>query len=193
MAPHASGNTIAFSSKPGLSPKTPTPTPSQTNVEKTTPSALMPQESTPPPPLDFTAFSNTIAYTPGHPVSDSRCQNPTSHSSPCPSTLEPGPPVVNATRTDVEIAVAAAGRAYEDWGRATAYEERREQTRVFLAGLEREREGFLKCIIREGGKPVKYKIPSPLELKNYLQGLLPIGMQKIDIWSDELTPEFLLF
>ncbi len=95
---------------------------------------------------------------------------------------------MSVTKLNVEVAVAAAGRAYKGWGIATAYEERREQTRVFLGALEREREGFLKCMIREGGKPVSYD-PYPFEL-NTTWEVLPRKMRKISCPTDVLQISF---
>ena len=124
--------------------------PHATSTEPTT--ASLATETMHPryPPLDFTIFANTISYPPNHVPS----LNSTTHSAPSPCTLEPGPPIPTATKIDVDFAIAAAGTAYEEWGRKTDCEERKLQVRQLLEGLEGEKEGLVRLSIREGGKPV---------------------------------------
>ena len=104
-------------------------------------------DKTSPGPLDWSVFKNVIN---GELVS-----TPKTRHSINPATGEPGPEVPVATLEDVDRAMTAAKTAFEKWAEVP-YAERQKAITAFTEALEQQKEGFIKMLTAEQGKPVSH-------------------------------------
>ena len=99
--------------------------------------------------LDFTTFKNTI---------NGKLVDTKAHRQGIkPATSEPHVDVPVATEADLDDAVNAARDAFRSWSQ-TSYEERKAKLLAYADALEVEKEGFVKLLTTEQGKPVRIPI-----------------------------------
>ncbi|KAI6713924.1 hypothetical protein JHW43_003578 [Diplocarpon mali] len=96
------------------------------------------------PPLDFTVFKHCIDG--AFPSTRERRHGIN------PADLSPLPAVPVATPADLDAAVAAARTAFRAWS-TVAWGERRAVVARYVDAVEAEKEGFVKLLTREQGKP----------------------------------------
>ncbi|KAK2623564.1 hypothetical protein QTJ16_007118 [Diplocarpon rosae] len=99
----------------------------------------------PTSPLDFTVFKHCIN---GSYPSTRECRHGVN-----PANLSPLPDMPVATPADLDAAVVAARAAYRAWSKVP-WGERRGVIRRYVDALEGEKEGFVKLLTREQGKPI---------------------------------------
>lgn len=71
-----------------------------------------------------------------------------------PATSEPHVDVPVSTEADLDDAVYAAREAFKSWSQTTL-EERKSKVLAYADALEAEKEGFVKLLTTEQGKPVR--------------------------------------
>lgn len=99
--------------------------------------------------LDFTTFKNVI----NGKLVDTKVHRQGIK----PATSEPHVDVPVATEADLDDAVNAAREAFKSWSQ-TSYEERKTKLLAYADALEAEKEGFVKLLTTEQGKPVHIPI-----------------------------------
>jgi acyl-CoA reductase-like NAD-dependent aldehyde dehydrogenase len=99
--------------------------------------------------LDFTTFKNVI--------NGKLVDTKTHRQGIKPATSEPHVDVPVATEADLDDAVNAAREAFKSWSQ-TSYEERKAKLLAYADALEAEKEGFVKLLTTEQGKPVRIPI-----------------------------------
>ena len=95
--------------------------------------------------LDFTTFKNVI--------NGKLVDTKTHRQGIKPATSEPHVDVPVATEGDLDDAVNAARDAFKSWSQ-TSYEERKAKLLEYADALQAEKEGFVKLLTTEQGKPV---------------------------------------
>lgn len=80
-----------------------------------------------------------------------------------PANLEAKADVPVATKDDLDLAAAAARRAFKVWSRVP-YEERRRAVLAFADAMEKFRTEFRDLLISEQGKPVRHCLNFPDQL-----------------------------
>ncbi|PVH81315.1 aldehyde dehydrogenase [Cadophora sp. DSE1049] len=108
------------------------------------PSAIPPSTSTSPSTLDFTTFN--------HCIGGSLLDTKTHHHGINPSNLTALPDVPVATEEDLDAAVTAARTAFKSWSKVS-WEERKKALLAFIDKLEEEKDGFVRLLTTEQGKP----------------------------------------
>jgi acyl-CoA reductase-like NAD-dependent aldehyde dehydrogenase len=99
--------------------------------------------------LDFTTFKNVI---------NGKLVDTKAHRQGIkPATSEPHVDVPVATEADLDDAVNAAREAFKSWSQ-TSYEERKAKLLAYADALEAEKEGFVKLLTTEQGKPVRIPV-----------------------------------
>jgi acyl-CoA reductase-like NAD-dependent aldehyde dehydrogenase len=71
-----------------------------------------------------------------------------------PATSEPHVDVPVTTEADLDDAVYAAREAFKSWSQTT-FEERKSKVLAYADALEAEKEGFVRLLTTEQGKPVR--------------------------------------
>jgi acyl-CoA reductase-like NAD-dependent aldehyde dehydrogenase len=99
--------------------------------------------------LDFTTFKNVI--------NGKLVDTKTHRQGIKPASSEPHVDVPVATEADLDDAVNAAREAFKSWSQ-TSYEERKAKLLAYADALEAEKEGFVKLLTTEQGKPVRIPI-----------------------------------
>ena len=99
--------------------------------------------------LDFTTFKNVI--------NGKLVDTKTHRQGIKPATSEPHVDVPVATEADLDDAVNAARDAFKSWAQ-TSYEERKAKLLAYADALEAEKEGFVKLLTTEQGKPVRIPV-----------------------------------
>ena len=99
--------------------------------------------------LDFTTFKNVI--------NGKLVDTKTHRQGIKPASSEPHVDVPVATEADLDDAVNAARDAFKSWSQ-TSYEERKAKLLAYADALEAEKEGFVKLLTTEQGKPVRILI-----------------------------------
>ena len=95
--------------------------------------------------LDFTTFKNVI---------NGKLVDTESHRQGIkPATGEPHFDVPVATEADLDNAVNAGREAFKSWSKTT-YEERKAKVLAYADALAAEKEGFVRLLTTEQGKPV---------------------------------------
>ena len=99
--------------------------------------------------LDFDTFKNVI---------NGKLVDTKSHRQGIkPALSEPHHDVPVATEADLDDAVKAAREAFKSWSK-TSSEERKEKLLAYADALEAEKEGFVKLLTTEQGKPVRVHV-----------------------------------
>jgi acyl-CoA reductase-like NAD-dependent aldehyde dehydrogenase len=99
--------------------------------------------------LDFTTFKNVI---------NGKLVDTKAHRQGIkPATSEPHVDVPVSAEADLDNAVNAAREAFKSWLQ-TSYEERKAKLLAYADALEAEKEGFVKLLTTEQGKPVRIPI-----------------------------------
>ena len=105
----------------------------------------MPSANPPSSTLDFTTFT--------HCINGTLLTTKTSRHGINPSNLSALPDVPVASEQDLDAAVTAARAAFKTWSKVP-WEERKKALLAFNDALEEEKDGFVKLLTTEQGKPV---------------------------------------